>query len=124
MNAGYLTVLAITPAAAGWRRVYWKLPDVAHDDELSIGEVEDAPDSELLWTAPIACFALVENEDELRYVVPVVPDDWPEMLSIELDKTGDSFGIGYLAPGAELDENHGAEARKSAVAYLSERGAS
>ena len=121
MNAGYLEVEMIVPAAAGWRRVSWGLPKW----EATASDIDTAEDSDLLNVSPIACFALgtVEGDpgERIHVVVPVIVEDWPSVLSFEYEHAATTFGIGYLGPGEELDEEHGAEARRLAHKWLEER---
>jgi hypothetical protein len=95
-------VLQIVPAAAGWRRVFAYTGCTAAD-------LEAAPDKELFYEVPIACFALVEQaHDRLRVVRPVCPEDWPEYLWIEDDDP--RTAIGYLPPGVKATDDYRKEA--------------
>ena len=108
----------IVAAVPGWRVVFWKLPDVGHDDELAPGEIDDAPDSELLYVAHVACWALTTTDDgaDTTYVTAVIAEDLPAYM--KMIYADDPFLIMYLAPSEDVDAEIAGEARRKALAWL------
>ena len=94
-------VLQIVPAAAGWRTVNALLGFT--------GDLDTAEDEEIIWFEPIACFALIEDNDRARRVVHVTPQDWPSCIVIE---TGEpAHFMGFLAPAEWVTDAIRHEAR-------------
>lgn len=101
-----MKVLSLVPAAAGWRLIS------AYNG--ARGKLGELPNDALFSETPIACFALCEDEDGERVVVPVAPDDWPQYLVIHDDDDYHGLRIGYVGPG----ENAGFEYREEAIRII------
>lgn len=76
------TILSLTPAMPNWRALYATI------------------DQDGTWEEPVACWALVEVEDD-RHVEGMVPSD---MLGLERAEAYEDQFVRYLAPGQQVDD--------------------